>query len=392
MRILALNYEFPPLGGGAGNATAAICKELTGLGCEVAVLTSRYRGLPALEQRDGYTVHRVRTLRRQVDQSGPVEMAAFLLAALAPAVRLTRRFRPDALHVYFGMPTGPLGLLLKRLFSVPYLLSLRGGDVPGFLPGALGRLHTLTGPLSRWVWREAAAIVANSRGLCDLAQQSSPWHPVEYVPNGIDLARYAPPVERRTDGVFRLVFSGRLVEQKGVRYILEALPHVQAAIDRPVELVVAGAGPSEAALHEQVTALGLNQSVRFQGWTARDAMPDLYRSGDVFVFPSFEEGMPNVVLEAMASGLPLVATDIYGHRDLMADGDNALLTPTADSGAIAQALIRLAREPGLRARLAARSRVRAEAFAWRNTAQAYLDITERMVQARHATAHGADAQ
>ena len=132
-----------------------------------SVLTSRYRDLPPFEVRDGYGVHRVRALRSAVDKSSPVEMASFILGALIPAVRLAREFRPDVLHVYFGMPTGPVGLLLKKLLGIPYLLSLRGGDVPGFLPGTLDRLHRLSAPLSRWVWREAAAIVANSRGLCD---------------------------------------------------------------------------------------------------------------------------------------------------------------------------------------------------------------------------------
>lgn len=382
MRILALNYEFPPLGGGAGNATASICTELAGLGCEVAVLTSHFGDLPKVEVRDGYTVHRVRVLRRQVDQSSPLEMGSFTVAALAPALGLARRFKPDVVHVYFGMPTGPVGLAVKRLIGRPYLLSLRGGDVPGFLPGALGRLHTLTAPVSRWVWHEASAIVANSRGLRDLAQKSSPSREVEYVPNGIDLERYVPRQPTAPDGVFRLLFSGRLVEQKGVRYIIEALPAVQSALQRPVELVVAGAGPIEADLRAQAQSLGLEQSVRFLGWTERAAMPDLYSSADVFVFPSFEEGMPNVVLEAMASGLPLVATDIYGHRELMAQEDNALLTPTADSAAISAALIRIGREPVLRERLARRSRERAQAFTWRNTAQTYLALSEAMLRRR----------
>jgi len=380
MRILALNYEFPPLGGGAGNATASICKELTRLGCEVAVLTSHFGDLPAVETRDGYDVHRVRVLRRQVDQSSPLEMGSYTAASLVPAVRLARRFKPDVVHVYFGMPTGPVGLAVKKLTGRPYLLSLRGGDVPGFLPGTLDRLHTLTAPISRWVWREASAIVANSRGLRDLAQQSSPWREVAYVPNGIDLEGYAPPAAPRTDGVFRPLFSGRLVEQKGVRYIIDALPAVEATLARPVELVVAGAGPIEADLRAQADALGLTASVRFLGWTERAAMPGLYASADVFVFPSFEEGMPNVVLEAMASGLPLVATDIYGHRELMAHDDNALLTPTADSGAIAAALIRMGQDAGLRDRLAQRSRERAEAFGWRSTAQAYLTMSQAILQ------------
>lgn len=380
MRILALNYEFPPLGGGAGNATAHICRELVRLGCDVAVLTSAYKDLPRNERVDGYTVHRVPVLRRRVDQCSPLEMATFVISAMAPTVKLARQFKPDILHVYFGVPTGPVGLLVKKMTGIPYLLSLRGGDVPGFLSHSLGKMHRLIGPLNHRVWDNASVIVANSQGLRELAQKSLSRGTVRMVPNGVDLETYAPAALPRSDGVFRILFVGRLVEQKGARYILEVLPDVMAQTGAGVEVALVGSGPEEPALRQQARRMGLADQVHFRGWVTRKDMPEQYRSADIFVFPSFEEGMPNVVLEAMASGLPVVATDIYGNRELVVDGDNGVLVSPGDAEALCRALVRLAKDPDLRRLMGGRSRERAQAFGWEETARAYLGLSQTILE------------
>ena len=381
MRVLALNYEFPPLGGGAANATAHICRELVQLGCTVEVLTSGFSGLPKLEELDGYRVRRVPVVRRKTHQSSPLEMVTFVASALIPALRLSRSFKPDIVHAYFAMPTGLIALALKTFTGAPYLLSLRGGDVPGFLPETLGTFHRLTGPFAKPVWGRAGAIVANSQGLQELAQRSSPIH-VELAPNGIDLEFYRPLATPRNDGVYRILFVGRLVEQKGLRYLLDALPGLRTQAQQPVELVVVGDGPARPALEEQVSALGLEASVCFAGWAQRAEMPGHYQSADVFALPSFEEGMPNVVLEAMASGLPIVTTDIYGNRELVVHEENGLLFPPASVQALEAALLRLLREPEARRGMGNRSRTRAQDYGWGRTAQTYWELSQRVIAKR----------
>src|SRR5947209_11311655 len=157
MRILLLNYEFPPVGGGAATASAQIAGHLARRGVEVAVLTSHFKGLARKERRDGYTIYRVNARRRRLDYCSFPEMGAFAAGAALPALRLAASFRPDVMHVYFGMPTGPVGLLVNRLKGVPYLLSLRGDDVPGRQAGVLALAHRLAGPITRRVWSRAGA-------------------------------------------------------------------------------------------------------------------------------------------------------------------------------------------------------------------------------------------
>jgi glycosyltransferase involved in cell wall biosynthesis len=301
-------------------------------------------------------------------------MATFIVSALLPALRVTQSFKPHVVHAYFAVPTGVVAWLLKAFTGAPYLLSLRGGDVPGFLPETLGTFHRLTAPVMKTVYGGAGAIVANSRGLQELAQRSAS-QAVHFAPNGIDLDSYYPAPIPRNDGVYRILFVGRLVEQKGLRYLLEALPTIRSQIDQAVELVVVGDGPAGPTLQQQAAELGLKNVVQFTGWFPRSAMFAQYRNADVFAFPSFEEGMPNVVLEAMASGLPIVTTDIYGNQELVSDSENGYLVPPGDSGALCDALVRLARDASLRSTLGAHSRRRAEDYGWRHTARAYLDLS-----------------
>jgi glycosyltransferase involved in cell wall biosynthesis len=152
-----------------------------------------------------------------------------------------------------------------------------------------------------------------------------------------------------------------------VTFLLDAV----AQSGTEIVLRVVGDGPERAALERQARTLGINGRVEWPGWVSREELPAQYRWADAFVLPSLEEGMANAVLEAFASGLAVVTTDIYGNRGLVADGEQGLLVPPADSHALAAALARLARDPDLAQALAARGRAFAESLSWPHTANGY---------------------
>lgn len=372
-RLLLINYEFPPLGGGAANATANTARELAALGVEVRVLTSAFAGLPRLEERDGYTIHRIATLRRARDRSSVAEMLAFLMMSLVEAPRLALGWRPDAVIAYFGLPCGPAAWLAGRLTGKPYLISLRGGDVPGFLYDGISLYHRVAGPVIGWLWRRASAVVANSGGLADLARRFAPDVDVSIVPNGVDadLFRPAERAEQAETGRVVLLFVGRVVRQKGLDLVLQALPALPAG----VTLRVVGDGPARPALEAQAETLGIADRVSFLGWLGRDELPSAYAGADLFVFPSRDEGMPNAVLEAMAAGLPVMGTRIAGNRDLIVDGETGLMVEADDAAGLRMGLERLVKDPELRMRMGAQGRRRVlEHFSWRAVASAYREL------------------
>jgi len=373
LRLLLLNYEYPPIGGGAGNATANMARELAGLGHRVRVVTAAFGGQPRRQVVDGYELVRLPAVRRHADHCSPLEMLTFLASAGVALPAMQRDFRADACIAFFGIPCGPAAWLLKLLCGVPYIVSLRGGDVPGFQPYDLAGYHRVTGPLIRFLWRGAAHVVANSQGLAALARQSAGQTPIRMIPNGVDTARFTPAESREEGGPVRLVFVGRVVHQKGLDVLLSALAKLPSEAD--YALTIVGDGPLRGALTEQAASLGVLPRLRFAGWAGREEMPELLRRADLFVFPSRDEGMPNAVLEAMAAGLPVVATRISGNEEVVADGETGLLVPPDDPDALAGALAGLLADAALRRQLGAAGRARVcREYSWQSVAERYAAL------------------
>lgn len=374
LRLLFINYEYPPLGGGAATAGRSLIREWTAMGCEVEVLTSRFPGLPRCEQTDGATVRRLWAARRRRDRGRIDEMSLFMAGATWAGLKAALRRRPDAVIAFIGIPGGPPAWLINRLTGVPYIVALRGGDVPGFRCEGIDAFHRLLAPFTRILWRRAAAVTANSAGLAGLARDFTPDLDIKVIHNGVDTMLFHPAAGKpvAAGGAVRLLAVGRLVAQKGVDVLLDALtrPGLESAV-----LDVVGDGEWRSRLEAQAGGSGLAGRVNFSGWRDRDALAAVYRDADVFVLPSRDEGMPNVLLEAMASGLPVAASRVSGAEDLVTEGESGFLVPPDDPEALATALRRLIGSAELRATMGACGRRRAETqFTWRAAATAYLDL------------------
>ena len=375
MRILIINHEYPPVGGGAANASKHIAKELVRIGLQVDLITSRFRDLPHRETQDGVNIIRVPALRSSQLEASSLEVGSFAAPALFAALGLVSRRRPDVIHAFFGVPSGALGCALRALTGIPYLISLRGRDVHG---GKAPQCGGIAGPLravSRIVWRRAGAVVANSHGLRQVALQVEPRVHVDVIPNGIDTNRFTPaPTDGPADSPLRLLFVGRLEPYKGLDFLLEALGLLQARTDRRFVLRIVGDGSLRDELPQVAQRLGVQGCVDFAGLLSPEQMPDAYRSADVFVLPSVVEGMPNVVLEAMASALPVVATRIPGCEELVVPGQTGFLAEPASTGSLADALLALIENRSLRDAMGRSARREAEGRSWGRVAQAYISV------------------
>jgi len=376
VNLLLVNYEYPPVGGGAANATQALARVFDQLGHRVVVLTSGLRGAAGMEDEIGIRVHRLPVDRRQVDRATQWEMAAFLRQSCQMVLPLHQQYRFDGAIAFFTIPSGPAVLRLNRLARTPYLVSLRGGDVPGHVPG-LGLKHILTRPLRRRVLRHAASVVANSEGLAATSRAADPIS-VRVIPNGVDCTLFHPATNadaRRPDQRLRLLFVGRVHQEKNLGIVLQQLARLPPATRERFELQIAGDGAQRPELQALADRLGLSAQTRWLGWQPKEAVPALYRSADALVNPSHYEGMPNVVLEAMASGLPILASDVPGNRAVVASGVTGTLFSLDRPDQLGTALTRFAadRSWGQALGCAGRKRVEAE-FSWLKTAQSYLEL------------------
>ena len=374
MRILILNSEYPPIGGGAGNASAHIAAQLERIGYSVVVVTAQFGTLPAQESRGGVTVYRVPALRRRQDRSTPLEQIAFILSASFWTLRLVPRFKPDVTLAFFGIPSGAVAWLLKKLYRIPYIISLRGGDVPGFRPYDFHFYHRAVAPFLRVIWKNAARIVANSNGLRQLANAFDKRYEIPIIPNGIDLRAYRS-IDR--DWSFpRLLSVGRVVHQKGLDLAMRALGELK---ELTWEWRIAGDGPQMQILQSLAKELGIEDRVRFLGWQSREHLIELYKQANIFLFPSRHEGMPNAMLEAMASGLPIIATCIAGSEELVMHDKTGYLVPSEDIESLQTALKKLLNDPVRREQMGFASRAHAEAnYSWESTARQYELLLEKV--------------
>jgi len=377
MRILIINSEFPPLGGGAGNASANLAREFTSPGHQVLVVTCSFDSLPREEDWEGVKISRIPALRRRIDRSGALEQASFALSGAFAATRAVRRWRPDVILAFFGVPAGLIAWWVHLIYKIPYVVSLRGGDVPGFRPYDFATYHKIITPALRQVWRRSSALVANSRGLKELALAFDSHFPIQVIPNGIDLNRFTPSLERQWSPP-RLLFVGRLVYQKGLDILLPALSELKHL---PWELTVVGDGPYRGALEKEALALGISEHINFTGWQRNEELVRQYQEANIFVFPSRHEGMPNVILEAMACGLPVIATSIAGNEELVIHGETGLLVPTEDSINLLEVLSELLSDPVLCKQMGAAGRKRVEEhFTWSGVAQQYVELLNSVVE------------
>ena len=321
--ILFINYEYPPIGAGGGNANQEIARRLVDAGHRVSVMTSRFKGLPNEEERFGVNIIRIPTLRRREDKCSVLEMLIFLLMSLFYCSRVFRKTKPQVVIAFFSIPCGPAALLLNYLYSVPFVVALRGGDVPGFLPEELGHFHRMSNWLTRWIWKRSSALTANSKGLGQLALNFFEHENLEIIPNGVDDRYFHSVQDKPKNEKLQLLAVGRLSPQKKVDRLLDVMSRLK---DRNIQLKIAGDGPLAAELKKHSAFLKLDPtSVVFEGWCQKEKLIDLYKEADILVMASDFEGMPNVILEAMASSLAIVATEAPGTEELVKEGENGYL-------------------------------------------------------------------
>jgi glycosyltransferase involved in cell wall biosynthesis len=378
VRLLLVNYEYPPLGGGAGNATACIARALTQQAHEVSVVTGAFGDLRGTQQESAsLRVIRLATRRARVDRSNYAEMLSFVLAAACALPRIARETRADGMIVFFSLPCGPLGWLIRRLAGVPYVISLRGGDVPG-AEARVGVMHRLLAPLRRAVLRRATAVVANSRGLARLSEQADPV-PVEVIPNGVDTVFFCPAPEKAADpGEVRFLFAGRFQSQKNLFVLLDQFAVTARRSSRSLRLTLIGDGPQRAELEAHAQGLGIANLVEWCGWLDKPGLRDAYQCAQVFLNPSLYEGMPNTVLEAMACGLPVIASRVIGNDEVVEHDATGLLFDLDRPDDLAAAMSELANAPARRASMGKLARQRAcDNYSWDTTAARYAQLLVR---------------
>ncbi len=375
LRILMLDNEFPPLGGGTGVVNYHILKELAAypnIWVDLVTSSRTRRNYETERESERITIFKVPVNNRNIHHSSNRELLTYTWRGFWFSRDLVRERTYDLSFAFAGVPAGAISYAQKRLTGLPYIVSLQGPDVPGF-EARYSYLYPFLKPALRAIWGSADTVLAISRDHQQLAHETMPKLDIPIIYNGVDSATFRPGPAR--DGPLTVLCVGRLIERKGQHVLLKAMAkilHQQPDLTVVVHLV--GTGDEEANLKRLATELDITRQVRFAGFVARERMPEIYRQADIFVLPSQNEGMSIALLEAMASGLPVIVTDVGGSYELVQPGENGLIVRWGDETALAESLATLLMDAALRQRMGRTSREKGERFAWPEITRQYVQL------------------
>lgn len=378
MNILAISHEYPPIGGGGSNACLFLLQGFARRGHTVSLVTAGFDRLPEKEvTRAGVRIYRVKAKRANKEHCSFMEMYDFLGKAKSCAFKLCKEEKFDIALIFFGIPSGPIGVSLKRKFKIPFVIRFGGGDVPGFQE-RFKSIYKVLGPSIKKIWKKSDARIANSDGLKKLAYEFYDKEEFKVIPNGVDVDVFMPDDMRVSGRIFKILFVSRLIERKGLQFVIPQLPQLRDTLEakgKGLRLTIVGDGPYRETLEQIAKENGVYDIIDFVGQKDKDQIVPYYQDADVFILPSKKEGMPNVVLEAMACGLPIIMTPCQGSKELISD--NGFVCDVDDFG---KKLYELSFDNAKRRfmGLASIRKVRSE-FTWDKTTEKYLDLMKEIL-------------
>ncbi len=289
-----------------------------------------------------------------------VKKRVYALAAIAMhrayrlGLEVAQANRPDLIHAHWVLPNGFIGARLSKALGVPFVVSLHGSDM------YLARKSRIFGAFARSVLKGADFVTACSPDLQEQAARLSNRE-VALLEYGVDVDMFSPGGKQDSSAILAV---GRLVHKKGFMELLHAFAQI-CKYYKYSTLEIVGDGPLMEPLRERAVKLGIVERVRLPGSAGRADLPELYRRAAIVAVPSItdqsgnRDGLPNVLLEALASGCAVVATDIPGIRNIIEDHQEALVVSSGDVDALSSAIVELFRNPELREQLGTAARERA---------------------------------
>lgn len=336
MHLLVFAALYHPYRGGYVQSIHGLLKRLIDRGWTVTVLTCQLGDDPEEEQHDGVTIVRIPCWNpKALNESFPIPKPTWKTCSMLRSV-MKRPIDIVSTQTRFFLPS-VIGAILGRCYRLPVLHTERGathtvGSSRLMRIAAIIIDHTL-GTLTVTL---AHVCVGVSQAAADFLSHIKANNP-RVIPNGVDVSYWIPSSARSYQQVKRIVFVGRLIYGKGVQDLLCAV----AALKTPINVDIVGDGPARAQLEQQVADIGLNQYVVFYGSCEPIRVRELLEQADIFVNPSHSEGLPRCVLEAAASGLPIIATDVGGTKEILPSPRHGILIGQKDVPALTNALCTL---------------------------------------------------
>ncbi len=346
MKIAILVGLFPPKWlAGTEIATYHLAEHLTQRGHEVHVITSQDEGLPELSKEKGFYIHRIAWPKIRI--VGAITFWTKICLKI-------QKIKPDIVHAQ-SLPTSIPAWASKKHLKIPYVVWGQGSDI--YLPGSFIRMAYKT------ILKNADAVLALTEDMKQRMLEISN-RDISVVPNGIGLEQFnIKSGEKKKGNSKTIIFVGRLHPVKGVSYLIEAMAIVHRGM-ADAKLILVGDGTERSRLEKLVEKLDLNGCIQFTGQVQQERIPTMLQQADLFALPSLSESFGIVNLEAMAAGLPIVATNVGGIPDIVVEGVNGYLVNAKRPSEIADRIIMLLWNDKIREEISVNNMEKAKLYAW----------------------------
>ncbi len=328
MNILILNYEYPPLGGGAGVVSRYHAEGLSKLGHKVTVLTAWYEGEKEIEEIDNLKIIKLKSKRKYTYKSTPDEWLSWIRKSKSFLESYLKKNSYDFCFAHFALPGGEVAKYINKKFNLPYAVISHGQDIPWFFPKQMFKYHILTYFWIKIICKKADKLVLLTEAMkknADLFMGKEKYKNI-IIPNGCETKSFFPDYTKRAKKL-KILFIGRLVSQKDPFTFLKSIKITHKKLGEAIEVNVLGDGPLIKKMKSFVKKNNLSEIVHFKGWISKEDILQEYQSAHIQVISSEAEAMSIAALESLSSGVYVISTPVSGNTDIIEDGINGELFP-----------------------------------------------------------------
>lgn len=311
-----LNNEFPPLGGGTGTVNYELFKQFSKYpDLKIDLITSGNKQDKNTEQfSENIQIHKVLINSNNIHHASNYELIKYTLKASIKALKLYKKNKYDFSFAWSTVPAGFVSFLLKVIFGLAYYVRVGGPDIPGF-EERYQKIYRIISPLIQLIWKKSNFLIVKCKTEFEMIKAINQKLNIQIIYNGVDTQKFYF-VEKPLNEPLKIICPARLIKRKGQDVLIKAIAHLKAkGIIFNIDFI--GEGDEKENYIQLAEELGVTEQICFCAYIERTKIQEFYQKADIFVLPSYNEGMSNALLEAMACGLPVVVTDVGGTKELV---------------------------------------------------------------------------
>ncbi len=339
--LLILNYEYPPLGGGAGVVSRYHAEYLAKFGYKVTVVTTWFEGENEISETENLTIIKLKSKRKVKHKSTPDEWLSWIAMSKKFLSKYLKTNTIDYCMAHFALPGGEVARFIQKRFKIPYSVVSHGQDIPWFFRQQMFKYHVFTYFWIKRICTKADKLILLTEAMKQNADRfmGAQKNKNCIVPNGCDTSVFKPDFSKKSSK-FKILFIGRLVEQKDPMTFLKTIKILSTKISaKDIEIKILGDGPMRAKMESFCLENQLTEILNFSGWVSKSEMLEEYQSSHLQIITSKAEAMSIAALEGFSAGLFVLSTPVSGNTDVISEGVNGEFIPFSNAEVLAESIL-----------------------------------------------------